>query len=171
MPREWLWHATARTEASSTIITMSIDELAENRAGRFWGTNGKHAGGRPTKRTPEVTEQICEGIAYGLTDEEVAALVGIDDSTMTRWKKEPEFCGAIKKAQAIRLLIRLKRIEKGERGWQGTAWAMERQDPERFGSPEARLRRKEAEDPDKLLREVIDYVGRLDPRIRELTGG
>jgi hypothetical protein len=80
--------------------------------------NGKHPGGRPTKRTAKITEQICEGISYGLTDEEVAALVGIDDYTLTRWKKDPEFCGAIKKAQATRLLIRLKRIEKGEPGWQ-----------------------------------------------------
>ena len=53
-------------------------------------------------------------------DKEVAALVGIDDSTLTRWKNEPEFCRAIKRAVAMRLLIRLKRIEKGESGWQGT---------------------------------------------------
>src|SRR5438309_5948712 len=46
----------------------------------------KHPGGRPTKRTPEITEQICEGISYGLRDEEVAAMVGIDDSTLTCWK-------------------------------------------------------------------------------------
>ena len=88
-------------------------------------TNGKHPGGRPSKRTAKITEQIFEGISYGLTDEEVAALVGIDDSTFTRWKKDPEFCRAIKKAQATRLLIRLKRIEKAESGWQGTAWAMD----------------------------------------------
>ena len=74
--------------------------------------NTKHPGGRPTKRTVKITEQICEGISYGLTDEEVAALVGVDDSTLTRWKKEPEFCGAIKKAQAMRLLIRLKTYRK-----------------------------------------------------------
>src|ERR1700755_225660 len=79
----------------------------------------KHPGGRPTKRTARITREICEAISYGLTDEEGAALAGIDDSTLTRWKKEPEFCGAIKKAQAMRLLIRLKRIEKGESGWQG----------------------------------------------------
>jgi integrase len=59
----------------------------------------KHPGGRPTKRTPEITDQICEAISYGLTDEEVAAMVGIDDSTLTRWKKDPEFCGAIKKGR------------------------------------------------------------------------
>ena len=148
---------------------MSVDELAENHAGRFGGTNGKHARGRPTKRTPKMTAQICEGIAYGLTDEEVAALVEIDDSTLTRWKKEPEFCRAIKKAQSARLLIRLKRIEKGEQGWQGTAWALERQDPERFGPPAVRLRRNDVEDPQKNFREVMEYLWRVQPRIEELT--
>jgi hypothetical protein len=108
-------------------------------------------------------------ISYGLTDEEVAALVGIDDSNLTRWKKEPEFCGAIKKAQAARLLIRLKRIEKGEQGRQRTAWAMERQDPERFGPPAVRLRRNDAEDPEKNFREMMEYLWRVEPRIRELT--
>jgi hypothetical protein len=49
-------------------------------------------GGRPSARTPEITEKICEAISYDLTDEEVAAMVGIDDSTLTCWKKDPEFC-------------------------------------------------------------------------------
>jgi hypothetical protein len=134
-------------------------------------TNGKHPGGRPSKRTLKLTKQICEAISYGLTDEETAALVGIDDSTFTRWKKDPEFCRAIKKAQATRLLIRLKRIEKGESGWQGTAWALERQDPERFGSPEARLRRKDEDDPKKTAWEVAQYLATQQSRIQELTCG
>jgi hypothetical protein len=67
--------------------------------------NGKHPGGRPTKRTAKIVEQICEGMAYGLTDEEVAALVGIDGWTLTRWKKDAEFCGAIKKAQVLESLL------------------------------------------------------------------
>jgi hypothetical protein len=58
-----------------------------------WDIEPKHPGGRPTKRTPEITDQICEAISYGLTDEEVAAMVGIDDSTLTCWKKIPEFSG------------------------------------------------------------------------------
>jgi hypothetical protein len=101
----------------------------------------KHPGGRPSKRTPEITDQICEAISYGLTDEEVAALVGIDDSTLTSWKKIPEFSGAIKSAVAARKLARLKRIESGESGWQGTAWAMERQFPDQFSAPEVQFRR------------------------------
>ena len=43
---------------------------------------------------------------------------------------------AIKRATAQRLLLRLKRIEAGEQGWQGTAWALERLHPSRFARPE-----------------------------------
>jgi adenylyl- and sulfurtransferase ThiI len=134
-------------------------------------TIGKHPGGRPTKRTAKITEQICEGISYGLTDEEVAALVGIDDSTLTRWKKEPEFCGAIKKAQAIRKLSRLKRIEKGESGWQGTAWAMERQHPEQFGPPEVQLRRRAEKKAEMSSQEIIRYLRESEASVRQLTAG
>ena len=134
-------------------------------------TNGRHPGGRPTKRTAKMTEQICDGISYGLTDEEVAALVGIDDSTLTRWKKEPEFCGAIKRAQAIRKLSRLKRIEKGESGWQGTAWAMERQYPERFGPPEVQLRRRAEEKTKMSSKEMMRYLRESEAAVRQLTAG
>ena len=109
--------------------------------------------------------------SYELTDEEVAALVGIDDLTLTRWKKDPEFCRAIKKAQAMRLLIRLKRIEKGETGWQGSAWAMERQNPARFGSPESRLRRRDAVNEDETGLKVALWMVTQQDHIRELTGG
>jgi hypothetical protein len=92
----------------------------------------KHPGVRPTKRAPEIAARIAEAISFGLTDEKAAAVVGIDDLTLTRWQKIPEFCRAIKSSVAIRKLARLKRIESGEPGWQGTAWALERQYPERF---------------------------------------
>ena len=55
---------------------------------------------------------------------------------MTEWRKDPEFSGAIKRATAERLLLRLERIEAGEQGWQGTAWALERIYPHRFARPE-----------------------------------
>ena len=55
---------------------------------------------------------------------------------MTEWRKDPEFSGAIKRATAERLLLRLERIEAGEQGWQGTAWALERIYPHRFERPE-----------------------------------
>jgi hypothetical protein len=98
-----------------------------------------HAGGRPSKLTPEITERICEALSYGLTDSEAAALVGVDDTTIYNWKQRPEFAEAIKGAVAARLLIRLKRIEAGENGWMGTAWATERMYPFRFSRPEVML--------------------------------
>jgi hypothetical protein len=136
----------------------------------------KHPGGRPTKRTPEITEQICGAISYGLTDEEVAALVGIDDSTLTRWKKDPEFCGAIKRAVAMRKLDRLKRIESGAIGWQGTAWAMERLYPKEFSRPEVQLQYKLAESAAKtgdasISAEALDWLNGETPVIRELVHG
>ena len=97
---------------------------------------GRVGEGRPTKRTPEVVAKIAEAVAIGLTDEEAALLAGINPDTMTEWRKAPEFSGAIKRATAQRLLLRLGRIEAGEQGWQGTAWALERIYPHRFARPE-----------------------------------
>jgi hypothetical protein len=64
--------------------------------------------------------------------------------------------------------IRLKRIEKGEQGWQGTAWAMERQNPERFGSPEVQLRRKTTDEPTMSPWEIVQYVERAGQDIERL---
>jgi hypothetical protein len=55
---------------------------------------------------------------------------------MTEWRKDPEFSEAIERATAQRLLLRLGRVEAGEQGWQGTAWALERLHPARFARPE-----------------------------------
>ena len=92
--------------------------------------------GRPTKRTPEVIAKIAEAVAIGLTDREAGILAGVRHDTMTEWRKDPEFSEAIERATAQRLLLRLGRIEAGEQGWQGTAWALERLHPSRFARPE-----------------------------------
>ena len=80
--------------------------------------------------------KVAEAIASGLTDREAGLLAGIRHDTMTEWRKDPEFSEAIEKATAERLLTRLERIEAGEQGWQGTAWALERIYPHRFARPE-----------------------------------
>ena len=90
-------------------------------------SNGKHPGGRPTKRTPEIVDRIAEAFSYGLTNEDAACLVDINVETLERWLKLSEFCRVIKRAVVERKLLRLKRIELGVEGWQGTAWCTERQ--------------------------------------------
>jgi hypothetical protein len=99
----------------------------------------KHAGGRPTKLTEEMTEQICEAISLGMPDRYVADLVGVEYSTLFRWKQKPAFANAIKTAVATRQLVRLKRVESAEPGWQAASWSLERQCPERFARPEIQI--------------------------------
>jgi hypothetical protein len=135
-------HPTSSSSGKTTRkdrLDLAAAKQAPLAASREVLAKTKHPGGRPTKRTDEITTHIAEAISYGLTDEEAAAVVGIDDDTLRRWRKIPEFCGAIKTAVAARKLARLKRIEAGEPGWQGTAWAMERQYPESFARPEIQL--------------------------------
>jgi hypothetical protein len=97
---------------------------------------GRVGEGRPSKRTPEVVAKIAEAVAVGLTDREAGLLAGVRHDTMTEWRKDPEFSEAIERATAQRLLARLGRVEAGEQGWQGTAWALERLHPARFARPE-----------------------------------
>ena len=129
----------------------------------------KHPGGRPTKRTPEITARIAEAISFGLTDDEAAAVVGIDDDTLTQWRKIPEFSGAIKTAVATRKLARLKRIEAGELGWQGTAWAMERQYPERFAKPEIQLNLDCASRESQKREKMQLFLQQVSPTIQQIV--
>ncbi len=92
--------------------------------------------GRPTKLTPAVMAKLKEAFAYGLNDDQAAALVGVNDFTLTLWKRNPAFVKEIQGAVTERLLVRLKRIEDGENGWQGCGWILERLLPRQWAKPE-----------------------------------
>jgi hypothetical protein len=81
--------------------------MMESEAKRKISKRSRQGEGRPSKRTPEIVATIAAVIATGLTDEEASLLAGINPDTMTEWLKDPEFSGAIKKATAQRLLLRL----------------------------------------------------------------
>jgi hypothetical protein len=100
--------------------------MIESEPKRKISKRSRQGEGHPSKRTPEIVAKIAAAIVSGLTDEEASLLAGINPDTMTEWRKDPEFSGAIKRATAERLLLRLERIGAGEQGWQGTAWALER---------------------------------------------
>jgi hypothetical protein len=121
-------------------------------------SNGKHPGGRPTKRTPTLVARIAEAISSGLSDEFVAALVGIDAPTLSEWRHDREFSEAIKSAEAARLQKRLARIEAGEPGWQGTAWFLERRYPREFSRPELQFNQQINFDAGKDLKPTFLQV-------------
>lgn len=64
-------------------------------------TNGKHAGGRPSKYNPETTADLAFKFALlGAKDEELAAFFDVDVSTISKWKKEKsEFSEALKRGK------------------------------------------------------------------------
>jgi hypothetical protein len=102
-------------------------------------SNGKHPGGRPTKRTPDRVRRLAKAIADGLPDEYACALVGITRETLLQWRTDPEFAEfscTIKAVQAKRLVKRLAVIEAGGTGWQSTAWILERCYAREFCRPE-----------------------------------
>src|SRR5215469_15502852 len=100
---------------------------------------GRLSEGAPTKQTPEVVQKIASAIALGLADDEAAAIAGVSDLTLTKWRRDPEFVRKIKNAVSIRLAVRLSKIESGADGWQGTAWLLERLYPTRFSKPEVQI--------------------------------
>ena len=100
---------------------------------------GRLSEGAPTKQTPEVVQKIASAIALGLADDEAAAIAGVSDLTLTKWRRDPEFVRKIKNAVSRRLPVRLSKIESGADGWQGTAWLLERLYPTRFSKPEVQI--------------------------------
>lgn len=59
----------------------------------------KNKGGRPSKLTAEIALNIFLLGRKGLTDAEIAQVVGVDERTINNWKKSPEFFQSLKEAK------------------------------------------------------------------------
>ena len=93
----------------------------------------KRKPGRPQKVTLDVIEQVARLIAKGMTEAQACVRVGVNhDSFCTARMRRPEFEEAIKRAQAEYLDESLDIIGRGERGWQGRAWILERRHKPQF---------------------------------------
>jgi hypothetical protein len=112
----------------------------------------KNKGGRPTKLTEEITENLCLGIKNGLPVMVVCHKLRISTGTFYRWMARHQgFAADIKAAQAefqeqmsgviLRAALGAKSSlvdGKGKIGqWQAAAWQLERQFPEIWGRREA----------------------------------
>lgn len=117
-------------------------------------------GGRPTKLTPELQEEICKAIRAGNYIETAAAFAGISKNTLYEWMKRGarekerlaknprakvkkseapfvEFSDAVEKALAAAEVRDVMLIGKAaETQWQAAAWRLERKFPERWGRKE-----------------------------------
>ena len=97
---------------------------------------GKHAGGAPTKYTPETVATILEALAEGNTKEDAATVAGVTYTTMRTWElADPEFLSAVQKAiaSARREMVRIVTKIAKEGNWQAAMTFLERRDPEHWG--------------------------------------
>ena len=120
-------------------------------------TKKRGAGGRPTKLTPELQEELVKVIRAGNYIETACAYVGINKTTFYDWMKRGarekerlerntnarpkkseatfvELSNAIEKALAQAEIRDVAIIGKAaEENWQAAAWRLERKFPERWG--------------------------------------
>ena len=94
---------------------------------------------RPTKLNEELITKMAAEIAEGLPKCYTCDLFGVIESTFDLWMEKgfedlqnevdslySSLWTAIKNAHAKHISDSMKRIKKGEPGWQGTAWWLER---------------------------------------------
>jgi hypothetical protein len=92
--------------------------------------------GRPTVRTPEMADRICDAIGKGMPFNQACLVARIAQSVAMDWKATDQaFAERIQRAQAEFVQTHLARIEKAAAGgsWQASAWLLERRDPAEFG--------------------------------------
>jgi hypothetical protein len=111
--------------------------------------------GRPTKRTPELEEELLRALRLGNSRSTAAAFVGIDDSTLWRWTENfAGFCKRVEAAEAtaeVRVVGRL--IEAADAGdMQAIKFWLERRRPDSWGPPRVRLEGDITVDLPDLLR-------------------
>lgn len=113
----------------------------------------KNKGGRPSKLTSELREEICIFIKAGCFIETTCGMVGINKSTYYDWMKRGKesrrpnryrtFYEEVTKAQAIcetRLVAIISKAEETQ--WRAAAWKLERKHPERWGKPKTKVENK-----------------------------
>lgn len=86
-------------------------------------------GGRPTKYTSAILKQICDMVGSGMNYTQAAEAAGIHRDTFNEWQNsKSDFSVALKKAKALGIARRLKRIEQAAKkgNWQADAWWLER---------------------------------------------
>lgn len=107
----------------------------------------KNVGGRPTKYSDELTAALAQGIGKGIPYALVAIKNGIHPDTLNDWMHKglddikegkdtvlSRFSVAIKATEFNKIDNLLDKVIIGDKGWQGSAWTLERRWREHFGA-------------------------------------
>lgn len=91
--------------------------------------------GARTAYDDDKATKIVNAIEQGVPYRHAAAIAGISEDTLARWRKRyADFADAIKAAEGRAVAGRLSRIRLAEPDhWQAAAWWLERKYPQEFG--------------------------------------
>jgi len=103
----------------------------------------RHAGGRPTKCTPEVTDAIMAFVAEGLPFRTACEAAGVSERDGLNWRtwgeagRAPynEFFRAYAHATAIGEVTLFRKALAGEKGSSQATWLLERRFRDQYGPP------------------------------------
>ena len=109
----------------------------------------KHAGGRPTKLTPEMLERVDKALRAGLYRKDAARWAGISPATFCNWLlrgeaqrkgKFREFLDAVVNAeQQTKNLMVGSVLVAAKKDWKAAAWWLERKFPHDWGKTDAHV--------------------------------
>jgi hypothetical protein len=88
-----------------------------------------------SKRTREREMEVVANVASGVPVGQAAEMVGVNRSTLWRWRREDEQLDkALLMARATFLARQVERIDKAaEDDWKAASWLLERSEPGLFG--------------------------------------
>ncbi len=92
---------------------------------------------RQSKYTPELVDEIVNGVVVGLTDKDAALAAGISENTLHVWRRRyRDFDSRLMRARKQRSRLMLKRIhEAGKTDWKAAAELLDRTDREYRKTP------------------------------------
>lgn len=124
--------------------------------------------GRPTSLTEPVMQLIVEQIRERLSVSNAARIARVHPESIKNWieqgfkdikdKKDTIFAHFfvnIREAQGKKVAEMLKKIEEGQKNWQGIAWILEKCCADEFGK-DSELYRQLLEDYKKLMEDMIN---------------
>jgi len=128
---------------------------------------------RPSKLTPELQERLCALIATTACSlEAAAAAVGVDDSTIKRWRARGlieetgpfrAFCAALSRARARSEAPLAAIVAKAaQQDWRAAAWILERRFPDTWGAQVNLVRRFERMSEEELDAYLTERLAEMD---------
>jgi hypothetical protein len=105
------------------------------------GSKHHRGPGRPTKRTPQLEEDLLKAVATGAPYAICCASVGISLDCFMDWKRaDPDLAERVEKTAAQSAMRLLSKIQKhATDNFAAASWILERRFPELFSRPEVQL--------------------------------